>query len=51
MTEPLWWPTDTGGLMRPSLVVITGAPGSGKTVLVPVLARLLAGAVTRSSWA
>ncbi len=45
MTEPLWWPTDTGGLMRPSLVVITGAPGSGKTVLVPVLARLLAGAV------
>ncbi len=31
--------------VRPSLVVITGAPGSGKTAVVPVLARLLVGAV------
>ena len=45
MTEPLWRPTDAGGLMCPSLVAITGAPGSGKTVLVPVLARLLTGTV------
>jgi len=36
---------DTAGSTSPPLVVVTGAPASGKTVLVPTLARVLPGYV------